>query len=151
MNSHPLQSRGLLRQQRGIGLIEVLITVLVLAIGLLGLAGLQLASLRNNQSAMERSMGVMQSYSIIEAIRADADSAKNGRFNIGLEDDPSASTTFPAQSVQVWRAQLTQNLGSAAKGSVACNSTDCTVIVQWDDSRGLGGSATQQITTEVQL
>ena len=136
--------------QRGLGLIEVLITVLVLAIGLLGLAGLQLTSMRNNQSAMERSMGVVQSYSIIEAIRADPDSAKSGRFNIGLEDDASGST-FPARSVALWREQLQQNLGSAATGSVTCDSSNCTVIIQWDDSRGMDGSETQQIVTEVQL
>tara|TARA_R110000765_G_scaffold14910_3_gene43163 strand:- start:10361 stop:10756 length:396 start_codon:yes stop_codon:yes gene_type:complete len=131
-------------------LIEVLITLLVLSIGLLGLAGLQLASLRNNQSAMERSMGVVQSYSIIEAIRADADSAKTGRFDLGLEDDP-AGNTFPAKSLLMWRTQLKQNLGDAATGAVSCTATLCTVTVEWDDSRGLNGDASQQMTTEVHL
>lgn len=137
-------------RQQGVGLIEVLITVLVLSIGLLGLAGLQLTSLRSNQSAMERSLGVVQSYSIIEAIRADVDSARQGRFNVGLDTTPSGNT-FPAQSLTLWRDQLRANLGPGAAGSVDCNATQCTVIVRWDDSRGLDGSAVQQVVTEVQL
>lgn len=145
-----IQSSAASRAQRGISLIEVLITVLVLAVGLLGLAGLQLTSLRNNQSAMERSVGVVQSYSIIEAIRADPDSAKLGRFNVALDNEPSGST-FPANSLTIWREQIKSNLGDAAVGAVSCNSTRCTVTVQWDDSRGTDGSATQQITTEVHL
>lgn len=136
--------------QRGISLIEVLITVLVLSVGLLGLAGLQLTSLRNNQSAMERSVGVVQSYSIIEAIRADPDSAKTGRFNIALDAEPSGNT-FPGNALTSWREQIKANLGDDAVGAVTCNSTRCTVIVQWDDSRGTGGSANQQIITEVHL
>lgn len=139
-----------LNTQRGLGLIEVLITVLVLAIGLLGLASLQQASIRNNQSAMERSMGVVQSYSIIEAIRADPDSAKSGRFNIAIDATPAGST-FPANTLTMWRSELTKNLGAAATGSVDCNATGCTVIIQWDDSRGLAGDNTQQIMTEVHL
>ncbi|MBQ0761612.1 type IV pilus modification protein PilV [Marinobacter psychrophilus] len=138
------------KTQRGLGLIEVLITVLVLAIGLLGLASLQQASIRNNQSAIERSMGVVQSYSIIEAIRADPDSAKSGRFNVAINATPIGST-FPANTLTMWRSQLTQNLGAAATGSVDCDATSCTVIVQWDDSRGLAGNNTQQIMTEVHL
>lgn len=136
--------------QRGLGLIEVLITVLVLAIGLLGLAALQQASIRNNQSAMERSIGVVQSYSIIEAIRADPDSAKSGRFNVAIDATPAGST-FPAKTLTLWRNQLKQNLGAAATGSVACTATNCTVTIQWDDSRGLAGDSTQQIITEVHL
>jgi type IV pilus assembly protein PilV len=136
--------------QEGISLIEVLITVLVLSVGLLGLAGLQLTSLRNNQSAMERSVGVVQSYSIIEAIRADPDSAKTGRFNVALDAEPTGST-FPANALNMWREEIKSNLGEDAVGAVSCNSTRCTVIVQWDDSRGTNGSATQQITTEVHL
>lgn len=142
--------KAFVTSQRGVGLIEVLIAVLVLAVGLLGVAGLQLTALRNNQSAMERSMGVVQSYSIIEAIRADPDSAKNGRFNVAIDDDPSGST-FPAQSLATWRDQLKASMGDSATGSVACDGSSCTVIVRWDDSRGLDGSATQEMTTEVQL
>ena len=139
-----------MRTQRGISLIEVLITVLVLSIGLLGMAGLQLMSLRNSQSAMERSVGVVQSYTIIEAIRADADSAKSGRFNIAL-DDTSSGSTFPALAITKWREQLVQNLGESATGAVNCNSTSCVVTVQWNDERGSGGSDTQQMITEVRL
>lgn len=138
------------RRQRGISLIEVLITVLVLSIGLLGLAGLQLMSLRNSQSAMERSVSLVQSYSIIEAIRADADSAKNGRFNIDL-DESATGNTFPAQALGLWRDQLKSNLGASATGSVNCTSTICTVTVQWDDSRGTDGSNEQKMITEVRL
>jgi type IV pilus assembly protein PilV len=136
--------------QAGVGLIEVLITVLVLAIGLLGLAALQQVSLSNNQSAMERSMGVVQSYSIIEAIRADPDSAKSGRFDLAIDATP-AGTTFPAQALGVWRDELNRNLGADATGSVECSATSCTVVIQWDDSRGLDGDSTQQIVTEVQI
>lgn len=136
--------------QQGISLIEVLITVLVLSIGLLGLAGLQLMSLRNNQSAMERSVGLVQSYSIIEAIRADPDSAKSGRFNINI-DDTTGGSTFPAQALTLWREQLTLNLGESAGGSVSCNSVRCIVTVQWDDQRGAGGSDEQKMVTEVRL
>lgn len=142
-------TRGL-NAQGGIGLIEVLITVLVLAIGLLGLAALQQASIRNNQSAMERTIGVVQSYSITEAIRADPDSAKSGRFNVAIGATPTGST-FPANILTMWRNELKQNLGDAATGSVACTATNCTVIIQWDDSRGLAGDSTQQIITEVHL
>ena len=136
--------------QHGISLIEVLITLLVLSVGLLGLAGLQLTSMRNSQSAMERSVGVVQSYSIIEAIRADADSAKGGLFNLAIDGTPSGGT-FPAQALASWREQLELNLGEGATGSVNCSSTSCTVVMQWDDSRGSGGSDVQQLVTEVRL
>ncbi len=64
--------------QRGVGLIEVLISLLVLSIGMLGLAGLQLFSLRNNQGAMERSMAVVETHSIADAMRADRVNALAG-------------------------------------------------------------------------
>ena len=142
--------RRLRRSQAGVGLLEVLIAVLVLSFGLLGLAGLQMSSLRNNQSAMERSMAVVESYTIVDAMRVDRTNAINGAFNLGLESDP-AGTTFAANELTKWRNRLGLLLGPDATGSVACNGADCTVIVQWNDQRGTAGDALQQIATQVQL
>lgn len=138
------------RLQAGVGLIEILVTAIVLAVGLLGLSALQIVSLKNNQSAMERSMAVVQSYAVIEAIRADVGSAELGLFNIGLTDTPRANS-FPGTVLTSWRAELKQNLGESATGSVHCDVTKCAITVQWDDSKGSEGSETEQVVTEVLL
>lgn len=145
---HPLPRPR--RAQAGVGLLEVLIAVLVLSFGLLGLAGLQMSSLRNNQSAMERSMAVVESYTIVDAMRVDRTNAINGAFNLGLESDP-AGATFAANELTKWRNRLGALLGPDATGSVACNGADCTIVVQWNDQRGTAGAAQQQIQTQVQL
>lgn len=122
--------------QRGASLIEVLITVLILAIGLLGLSALQLTSLKNNQSAMQRSVAVLQSYTIVEAIRADTDAAKKGAFNIDFGKQTGSNTSsdsFAATVHEVWLTQLGTTLGSEAQGQVSCTLKQCTITVRWND------------------
>ncbi|HZE18056.1 MAG TPA: type IV pilus modification protein PilV, partial [Mycobacterium sp.] len=58
------------RQQAGVGLMEVLITVLVLSIGLLGLAGLQATGLRNNHGSLLRTQATMLAADMADRIRA---------------------------------------------------------------------------------
>lgn len=142
------------RRQRGVGLVEVLIAVLVLAIGLLGLAGMQMRTLRDNQSASERGVAVMLTHSIIESMRADRTSAGNDQFDIALTAADPTGTTFREQAIATWRTSLRSALGSAAKGGIDCVNTSnvikCTVDVQWDDSHATGGT-TLDLVTEVQL
>lgn len=138
------------RQQAGVSLLEVLIAVLVLSLGLLGLAGLQMSALRNNQSSMERSMAVVESYSIADAMRVDRTNAVNGAFNVAIDGAP-AGGSFAGNELVKWRARLIQLLGPAATGSVACNGANCTITVQWNDTRGTSGAAAQQISTQVRL
>ena len=57
--------------QSGTTLIEVLVAVVVLSIGLLGIAGLQLSALRNTQGAYERSAAVILANSLAERMAAD--------------------------------------------------------------------------------
>jgi type IV pilus assembly protein PilV len=135
----------------GFGLIEVLIAVVVLSIGLLGLAGLQMRTVRNNESSLERGMAVVETHSIVDAMRADRSNAMNGQFNVALDATSPTGATFAATAVTAWRANLVAVLGADAKGEISCNSTLCMIKVQWDDSRGTGGSTTQQIQTQVQL
>ena len=47
-------------RQRGVGLIEVLIAVLVMAIGMLGIAALQSITLKNSGGAAERTQAVIE-------------------------------------------------------------------------------------------
>lgn len=58
-----------LRSQAGATLLEVLITMLVVAVGLLGAAGLQLASTRFQQTSTVRTQALIQADFIIEKMR----------------------------------------------------------------------------------
>ena len=63
-----LSLRG--RNQSGFTLLEVLIALLVLAIGLLGLAALQTTGLRSNQMATSRTHATQLAYDILDRMRA---------------------------------------------------------------------------------
>jgi type IV pilus assembly protein PilV len=143
------------RAQSGVGLLEVLISLLVLSFGMLGLAGLQLWSLRNNQSSMQRSLAVVQTYTIIDAMRADRATALAGGFN----DGAAAPSPFASNALSTWRAGLIDTLGPEAEGSVSCQNDECTIIVRWNDQRAAAASdghlgqqaAMVEITTQVRL
>lgn len=151
--SLPRSGRG----QNGFGLVEVLVTVVVLAIGLLGLASLQMHSLRNNESSLERGMAVVETHSVIEAMHADRTNAMNGAFNVGDDDedssdeDPSNETSFAKATLAAWREHLVAVLGEGATGGVVCDGTDCMVTVSWNDSRASGGAEKFSLQTRVQL
>ncbi|MGH8598331.1 MAG: type IV pilus modification protein PilV [Gammaproteobacteria bacterium] len=56
--------------QSGFTLLEVLISVFVLSIGLLGIAGLQMTSKRTNYEAVQRTNATMLAQELLERIRA---------------------------------------------------------------------------------
>ena len=60
----------LTKTQSGFTLLEIMVAIVVLSLGLLGLAGLQAASLRNNQTAYYRSIATQQAYDIADRLRA---------------------------------------------------------------------------------
>ena len=63
-------------KSRGFTLIEVLIALVILSVGLLGLAGLQIISLKNNQSTYARGQANLMAMDVIDRIRANPVSAK---------------------------------------------------------------------------
>lgn len=75
----------------GITLVEVLVAVLVLSIGLLGLATLQMNSLRFATSGHHRSVATMQAYDLIDRMRANSAGVDTGAY-----DNPSSPSTTAA-------------------------------------------------------
>ena len=152
------------KKQRGAGLIEILISVLVLSIGLLGIAAMQIRSVKNNQSALEYSIALIQQQSIKETLMLARNSALEGKFNIGLEDEaypginpnmpPSSKSdaeVFAENAVMAWRSSIKSLLGDSATSSIYCANAVCTIVLQWNDNRGLQASSIQTIKTETRL
>lgn len=138
-------------QAGGFSLIEVLVAVLVLSIGLLGLAALQATALRNNQSALERSQGVVNTYSMLDAMRANLDTARSGAYIMPETCAVPAGGSLVQNDKKAWIEMIQENLGDTACGTVSCTGSLCTVTVTWDDRRGKGGEQKQQFSTEVQI
>jgi len=144
-------NRARMSAQRGVGIVEILVAVLVLSIGLLGLAGLQMRTLRNNESSLERGVAVFETHAIADAMRADRVNAMNNQFNIDFADAAPTGTTFHERALAAWRGNLLSSLGGGATGKVLCSGALCTIVVRWDDSRVNGGTTTYDVTTQVQL
>lgn len=135
---------------RGISLIEMLIALLVLSFGLLGVAGLQAQSLKNNQHASLRSQATMLGNQLLDRLRANRLAACDdvGQcdfstiFDYGSTADPGypPSTTYPSNTVAnadftAWVPQLAAL--PQGTGAVDCDATGvCTVVVEWDETRG---------------
>ncbi len=74
-------------RQRGFTLIEALITVIILSVGLLGLAGLQFNALRSNQSAAQSTLAVLQVIDGADRLRSNAAGVAAGHYD-KLTGDP---------------------------------------------------------------
>lgn len=135
--------------QKGVGLIEVLVAVLVLAIGLLGIAGLQSRALKNGQSAFERSQAVTLTYLMLDAMRANVDAARTGQYNMARTCNVDAGGTLITSDQRLWMQSMKQTLGDrdTTCGEINCVGERCTIRVFWDDSRGTEGSDNQAIET----
>lgn len=144
MNTMTFASR-----QRGASLLEVLIALLVLAIGMLGMAALQSVTLRNSNSSLGRSQAVIQTYSVFDMLRLDRARAQQGAYDV---PDWKCQAAAPASGDDVfneWLGQVQANLGDpTACGRIDCEANECTVGIRWDDSRPTGAASDKQLVFE---
>jgi type IV pilus assembly protein PilV len=83
------------RTQSGYGLLEAMISVLVVSIGFLGLAGVQVKGLASSNSSLLRSQAVYLSYQMADRLRANLPAAQAGAYNSlsGSPSDPGCVTS----------------------------------------------------------
>ncbi|HFC53932.1 MAG TPA: type IV pilus modification protein PilV [Gammaproteobacteria bacterium] len=135
----------------GFTMVEVMVALLIFTISLLGLAGLQAASLRDNQSALLNSTAAQLISSMGERIRANPEGASAGGYLVdsssGASPEPPPANCYtgqcsPAQiaasDAYEWLSAVSSRLPSAS-GKVTSNGDVYTVSVTWRSESGGGG------------
>ncbi len=151
-------------KQHGFTMIEVLVTMVIMAVGLLGLAGLQATSLKNNESAYQRSQAAQMAYDMLDRMRVNSAGVAAGSYNNIDTTAPNTYTeclktdkTSKCNSSGMadyddgdWHTQLADLL-PLGTGSVAGAGTGSifTITVSWDDNRD--GNANTSFTLSSRL
>lgn len=116
--------------QCGTTMLEVLITIVVLAFGLLGLAGLQAVSLKNNNNAYYRSQATMFAYDITERMRVNKAAAKAGDYNIITTVTPSGTDVAKTDLIE-WRKNIAAGMPNGV-ASISVAGGVVNIVIQWD-------------------
>lgn len=132
----------------GFSLIEVLIAVLILGIGLLGVASLQVVGLQNNQGAYVQSQATTLAYQITDAMRANRQSAISGAYNIGMGATPPTGQSAAAQDLRDWVNNV-QTLLPDGQGAIRVTANgEVRVQLRWLDERTETDEAQRRRTYE---
>ncbi|MCB1876910.1 MAG: type IV pilus modification protein PilV [Chromatiales bacterium] len=144
------------KRQAGLGMIEVLISLVVLAIGLLGVGAMQISSLRDNQRAGYRAQATMLVDELADRMRANKPALSLGNSNpyngvtTAFATTPNCSSGCTAANmgkadINDWYGELTRRLPSGAVAKITCIPIDAAcaadspyaVCLRWRESRGL--------------
>lgn len=154
------------KRESGFLLIEVLVAFIVIAFGMLGIAGMITVNLKSNSSSYIKQQAVQSAYDIADRIRANSARAIAGSYDVNnlttgaaLAVPPTtpgtdcggatcSDTQLATYDTWYWLAkdiaQLPNGSGSVVTAPSGSN-TMVTITVQWDDApaqKTLGATST---------
>lgn len=151
------------RHNQGFTLIEVLVALLVLSIGLLGLAGMQSYGLQNNHQSYLRSQAMLIAYDMADRMRANPTGVSS--YVMATNDtsaDPGCiSTGCTAAQLATydkwdWNTNYVKNTtllpGGSASVTDNANST-YTIVVTWNERTGsaVSGQSMTNASTQTSI
>jgi type IV pilus assembly protein PilV len=122
--------------QRGVGLIEVLVTLLILSTSLITLTAMQNRSLQFNQMAYFRSQANIMAYDILDRIRLN-------RLNLDAYDvalaafgggSAPATGNMVATDIYQWRQGIDARI-PGGQGGIECDNATriCNITISWSE------------------
>lgn len=137
-----LVSRPVSRRVAGFSIVEVLVALVVLSVGMLGIASLYVVTLRSSGSAISRMQAVNLASDLADRIRANRNAREAYEEDAADEECVGAAAScspeeMAAHDLFLWDQQLTATLGQSATGTVGVEGAGTlrtyTITVSWSE------------------
>ena len=139
---------------KGFTLVEVLVSMVILAVGLLGIAGMQMKGLKTTGNANSITLDSYLAENLIERMRNNPQGVDGGGYNVSpvngtVPTDPNClpsctSATLAQTDLYIWGQALSSDLPSGSGGVVPQGDGTFIVTVSWSDVTELGPNASVQ-------
>lgn len=149
-----------IQKSAGITLIEVMISVIVLAVGLLGVAALHGLGAKYGNKAYFRSQAIAQAYDLVDRMRANPAGAAATNYiqspmpsSYSSDCGSSACTAsdLATYDLVTWNTNNGTLLPNGT-GGVSISGSDVTVVVNWsEDANNDGTAETKSVTVTAQI
>ena len=136
------------RRSRGMTLIEVLISIVIFAIGLLGIAALQVAGLRYTKGSQTRAVAALQAENMADRMRANKIGVDDGNYlnpgveAVNCENSVCSTAELAAFDWNRWLSETRQALGvRRADGQINTdNAVNATICIDATPDDGTAGA-----------
>lgn len=131
--------------QKGSSMIEVLVSMMILLVGILGIAGMQTRGLSNTKSSYLRTQAAIFADDIFDRMRANRDAAQVGQYDTA--DSATVATTaytygsaslsasaLAAADRSDWFRKVSSTL-PLAKFTITTADDVTTLVLMWDDDK----------------
>jgi type IV pilus assembly protein PilV len=119
-----------MHRQQGFTLVEVMVAFLVMAIGLLGVIGLQNTAIRSNFNSTAQMQAVLLAKEMADLLRANPEGVEEKSYDLvnGQNISACVSSSCSADDMAkfdkyLWDRRVAENLGADAEGVVCIDST----------------------------
>lgn len=152
------------RLSAGVSLVEVLVALVVLSVGMLGIAALYVESLRSGRSALSRSQAVVLAADMGDRIRANPAGGANYSKTVDAQGALSAgcaqggttcdSAAMAAHDIAIWYSAVDSRAGAptslpGGRGAIAVDATTTprtyTITVSWSESGDAAAGANSYV------
>lgn len=134
---HPIfRQHSVPQKQQGASLVEVLVAMVVIALGLLGNVSLLAQSLKSNNTAYYRSQATLLASDVLERMRSNLPAAMAGSYNLSMGSSPSGSG-FAAQDLAGWKTLVTNAFPNGDASVTVDAQGNATITLRWTDTSKL--------------